>query len=74
MELTNQEKRLLDYLQKYLKINPIEALTDLGIYRLSDVVFRLRNKGYDINTKRVTRLNRYDEPCSFAEYELKRAS
>ena len=68
--MTNQEKRLLDYLEINFKISPMDAWIELGIYRLSDVVFKLRNKGYDIETERKSVLNRFDEPCNFAQYKL----
>lgn len=68
--MTNQETRLLHYLESNKKISPMEAWTELGIYRLSDVVFKLRNKNYEIETERKSVLNRFDEPCSFAEYRL----
>ena len=70
MNMTNQETRLLHYLESNKKISPMEAWTELGIYRLSDVVFKLRNKNYEIETERKSVLNRFDEPCSFAEYTL----
>ena len=70
MNMTNQETRLLHYLESNKKISPMEAWTELGIYRLSDVVFKLRNKKYEIETERKSVLNRFDEPCSFAEYKL----
>tara|TARA_R110002020_G_scaffold6285_1_gene26315 strand:- start:75 stop:284 length:210 start_codon:yes stop_codon:yes gene_type:complete len=68
--MTNQEKRLLDYLKTNNKISPMEAWTELGIYRLSDVVFKLRNKDFEIATERKSVMNRFDEPCNFAEYKL----
>tara|TARA_R110002110_G_scaffold107824_1_gene269683 strand:+ start:185 stop:394 length:210 start_codon:yes stop_codon:yes gene_type:complete len=68
--MTNQEKRLLDYLKTNNKISPMEAWTELGIYRLSDVVFKLRNKDFEIETERKSVMNRFDEPCNFAEYKL----
>ena len=69
--MTNQEQRLLDYLKTNFKVSPMDAWIELGIYRLSDVVFKLRNKGYEIETERKSVLNRFDEPCNFAEYVLK---
>ena len=69
--MTNQEQRLLDYLKTNLKVSPMDAWIELGIYRLSDVVFKLRNKGYEIETERKSVMNRFDEPCNFAEYVLK---
>ena len=68
--MTNQEQRLLDYLKTNFKVSPMDAWIELGIYRLSDVVFKLRNKGYEIETERKSVLNRFDEPCNFAEYKL----
>jgi len=68
--MTNQEKRLLDYLKTNKKISPMEAWIDLGIYRLSDVVFKLRKQGLSIETERKSVMNRFDEPCNFAEYIL----
>tara|TARA_R110000823_G_scaffold26626_3_gene77503 strand:+ start:30 stop:239 length:210 start_codon:yes stop_codon:yes gene_type:complete len=68
--MTNQEKRLLNYLQINGKISPMEAWIDLGIYRLSDVVFKLRKNGLGIETERKSVMNRFDEPCNFAEYKL----
>tara|TARA_R110002050_G_C8504516_1_gene475927 strand:+ start:244 stop:468 length:225 start_codon:yes stop_codon:yes gene_type:complete len=70
MNMTNQETRLLEYLKTNYTITPMEAWNELGIYRLSDVVFKLRNKNYEIETERKSVLNRFDEPCSFAEYKL----
>ena len=68
--MTNQETRLLHYLESNKKISPMEAWTELGIYRLSDVVFKLRNKNYEIETERMSVVNRFNEVCSFAEYKL----
>ena len=72
--LTVQEKRLLDYLKKNKSINPIMSWQALGIYRLSDVIFKLRNKGYEIETERKTVMNKWQEKTSFATYTLERAS
>jgi|TARA_R110000787_G_scaffold240026_1_gene346242 hypothetical protein len=72
--LGKQELRLLEYLENNRSINPIMSWQALGIYRLSDVVFKLRNRGYDIETKRKTVMNKWQEKTSFAEYKLERAS
>ncbi len=70
MNMTKQETRLLEYLKTNYRITPIEAWNELGIYRLSDVVFKLRNKKYEIETELIPVRNRFNEPCSFAEYKL----
>lgn len=50
----NQQQRLLDYLQRYESITPLEALTTLGIGRLAARVHELRGKGYSIESQNVT--------------------
>ena len=46
-------------------ITPIEALKRFGIFRLSAIIFNLREKGYNINTKMAGNGNK-----RFAEYSL----
>ena len=71
-----KRKRLLDYLKKNRSINPIMSWQALGIYRLSDVIFKLRNKGYEIETNKEKVLSKINlaENVSFATYTLERAS
>lgn len=64
----NQQERLLKYLEIHGKITPMVAWNTLGIYRLSDVVLKLRKKGYPIITERVKVKNRFGEKCRVAEY------
>lgn len=66
----SQTERLLNYLRANGHIQPIEAWTELGIYRLSAVIKLLRDLGYDITSARISSMNRFGEPCSFAEYTL----
>jgi hypothetical protein len=66
----SQDERLLEYLENNKSINPLTAWRKLGIYRLSAVVFNLRQDGYKIITHRKSVLNQFNEKCSFAEYEL----
>ena len=66
----NQKERLLDYLKSKRKINPLQAWRELGIYRLSDTVLRLRKDGYDIKTETVKVKNKFKEVCHVAEYKL----
>jgi len=68
-----QVERLLDYLKVNKVINPLTAWTELGIYRLSAVIFLLRKDGYEIETDMVKVLNKFNEPVMFAEYKLEQA-
>jgi len=65
-----QTERLFLYLVKYGKINPLEAWTELGIYRLAAVVFELRKAGWKITTNRIEVKNKFDEICQVAEYKM----
>lgn len=71
--MTPQCERVLKHLKNKGTIQPLEALTDLGIYRLSDTIYKLRNLGYDISTKQTTGFNKFKEKVRFATYELKDA-
>jgi hypothetical protein len=68
---TTQDERLLDYLKDNGNINPLRAWKELGIYRLSACVHRLRNKGWNIVTERIGVLNQFDEKCLVANYKFK---
>lgn len=63
-----QSNRLLDYLKTNGTINPLESWQQLGIYRLSDTVFRLRKQGYLIRTDLVEVKNQFNEVCRVANY------
>jgi hypothetical protein len=63
-----QKQRLLNHLETFGKINPLDAWTKLGIYRLSDTVYRLRKEGHDIETLDLTVQNQFGEKCVVAEY------
>lgn len=64
----NQELRLLAHLKQHKTINPLEAWTQLGIYRLSSTVHLLRQDGHEIETERMNVTNRYGEECKVALY------
>jgi len=65
-----QINRLKQYLLLNRTIRPLEALSQLGIYRLSDTVFRLRKEGWNITTELVEVKNQFNEVCRVAEYRL----
>ena len=68
MNLAPQQQRVLTHLQKHGTIQPLQAWTDLGIYRLSDVIFKLREH-HNIITKQTKSFNKYQEVVKFATYE-----
>lgn len=68
--MLKQTDRLLNYLDKHKSITPMQGWNDLGIYRLSDTVFKLRKSGIAISTRVATVKNRFNEPCRVAKYVL----
>lgn len=65
-----QQVRLLAHLRLVDSVTPLEAWKELGIYRLSAVVYELREAGYDIDTAFVSVTNQFGEPCRIARYTL----
>ena len=61
----SQKENILEYLQIGNKITPLEALYQFGSFRLSAIIFELRQEGYNITTHK----KKVDEK-TFAEYEL----
>jgi hypothetical protein len=64
------KERLLEFLERYESIDPLQAWSEIGIYRLADVVFRLKKDGYSIVTNIKEVKNRYGEICRVASYSL----
>ena len=65
----SQQERLLERLRKG-PITPMEAWSELAIYRVGARVHQLRKDGYSIDTELVEVVNRYGEKCRVAEYRL----
>ena len=70
MRAKRQEKRVLAYLKLYKTINPIDAWCDCGVYRLADVIYKLRRAGHNIITQPVIRHNRFGEQVRGVRYRL----
>ena len=65
----SQCERLLDRLKRG-PITPMEAWSELGIYRLGARVFDLKASGHDIDRELVPVSNRFGEECRVAQYRL----
>jgi len=65
-----QKSEVLRYMQTHKGITSIQAIEKFGATRLSDIIFRLRQDGYDIETESVTTKNRYGHVVTYAKYSL----
>lgn len=61
---------VLRHLKAGQEINPLQALTLYGVYRLGAIIFNLKQEGYNI----VSRLEYFDKPTGrrghYAVYRL----
>lgn len=65
-----QNDRVLDYLQTHPFITPIEALNELGIFRLGARAFDLRKSGHPIRSYWYEIKDRNGETCRVKAYTL----
>lgn len=69
-EKTTKLQKVLEHLQKNNTITSMEAIDLYGATRLSDIIFRLRKKGYNIETKKIDIIDRYGNPNHYGKYIL----
>lgn len=65
-----QPQRVLDYMEKYGSITPLQAFDELGILRLAAVISVLKKRGCTIDSEFVSVRNRYGEKCRVKQYSL----
>ena len=66
----SQKQRVLDYLETHQTITSLDAFYDLGITRISAVVYNLKKDGHHLLKESVTVTNRHGEPCTVAKWSL----
>lgn len=67
------EERVVDYINQFGSITSRDAFVDLGITRLSAVVFCLKRKGYHFDTKTEYSNNRWGDKTHYARYSFRKA-
>lgn len=65
-----QTDRVLSYMRHYGSITALEAMRDLGVYRLASRIHELREHGFDITSDNVLVQNRYGDRSCIACYTL----
>lgn len=65
MPKVTQYENVKNYLEQGNKVTPIDALSKFGCFRLSAIIFDLRQNGFPIKTNFKTVNGK-----TFAEYEL----
>jgi len=68
-----QTQAVLDWLMSGDSISSLEAFKELGITRLSAIIFNLRKKGYRITSEDEKTVNRFGSTVVFSRYKLEEA-
>ena len=63
-----QYDRILQYLDDFGSISPMEAFYDLGITKLATRISEMRKNGYSFNQKMESKKNRYGQTVSYMRY------
>ena len=66
----SQKKMVLDYIAEFGSITPLDAFRDLGITRLSAIVFRLKGEGHDIDRAIEMGKSRFGNRTRYARYSF----
>lgn len=65
-----QAQRVLDYIEAFGSITQLEALRELGVFRLASRVSELKKKGYAIESEPVIVKNRWGEKTRVKRYSF----
>lgn len=66
----SQTDMILKHLLDFGNITTWEAFKEYGITRLSDKIYQLRKKGYEISNYQMSSINRYGKKINFVKYML----
>ncbi|MDC9728341.1 MAG: helix-turn-helix domain-containing protein [Methyloprofundus sp.] len=69
MKKITQDRAVLLWLEENITINPMQALNELGVFRLAACICRLREDGYTIITRRISKQGKHGK-INFAEYRI----
>lgn len=66
----SQNALIVDYIRKYGRITPLDAMRDLGVMRLSSRISDMRRLGYEVIDEWVSVENRWGEKVKVKSYRL----
>ena len=68
----SQVSEIIKLLRKQKSITSYEAIKKFGATRLSGIIFKLRQMGFEIETEMIQGKNRYGNISNYAVYHLKK--
>lgn len=66
-----QAERIIDYIECFGSISPMEAFNDLGITKLATRVSEMKRSGIEFDQELVKTKNRYGDEVRYMRYRLK---
>ena len=66
----SQENMILNYIKEHGSITTFQAVKDLGISQAHARIWGLKKRGINIKTRRITVINRYQDPVRVVEYYI----
>ena len=63
-----QCERIVEYIEMFGSISPLEAFRDLGITKLATRISEMRKKGMEFNQEYMKSKNRFGEDVYFMRY------
>lgn len=66
--LRGQKNRVLEWLRTHGTLDPLTSLHKLSVYRLSEVIRKLRSEGHAIETEMVRGINQFGEETRYGVY------
>ena len=65
-----QAKRIIEYINRFGSITPMEAFRDLGITKLATRISELRKTGIEFNKEYIKSKNRFGEDVYYMRYSF----
>lgn len=65
-----QCERIIEYMERFGSISPMEAFADLGVMRLASRICDIQKAGTPIERKTVYSKNRYGERIHYTRYYI----
>lgn len=69
--MANQREQILNYINMFGSITPMEAFADLGITKLATRISEMRRDGLDFKIESIKTKNRFGKSVRFAKYSMK---
>jgi hypothetical protein len=65
-----QREAILQYIEDFGSITPMQAFSDLGITKLATRISEMRKGGMEFKIEMISTENRYGKPVHYARYSF----